>query len=98
MNQSLIQQGWECPKCSRVYSPTQPMCMYCPQQSTIATTTTTPIGVGGSGTTTVNLHNFVSDYNGTAPKCIICGLEDWRHVTITNTYSQLHSDNNKTEL
>lgn len=23
------QQGWECPKCGRVYSPTQDMCLFC---------------------------------------------------------------------
>jgi hypothetical protein len=23
-------QGWECPKCGRVYSPSFPMCTYCP--------------------------------------------------------------------
>ena len=27
INSRLI--GWECPKCGRVYSPTQSMCLYC---------------------------------------------------------------------
>lgn len=27
--EKLINQGWECPKCGRVYSPTTPMCFYC---------------------------------------------------------------------
>ena len=31
------QQGWECPKCGGVYSPTTPQCFQCPQ----ATVTTT---------------------------------------------------------
>lgn len=26
---SYAQQGWQCPICKRVYSPLQPMCMYC---------------------------------------------------------------------
>ncbi|HEU4602626.1 MAG TPA: hypothetical protein VFS24_11685 [Steroidobacteraceae bacterium] len=26
-------QGWQCPMCRRVYSPTQPMCMYCPEDA-----------------------------------------------------------------
>lgn len=26
------QQGWQCPCCQRVYSPTTPMCYYCPTQ------------------------------------------------------------------
>ena len=24
-----IPQGWQCPVCGRVYSPTSPMCLYC---------------------------------------------------------------------
>ena len=27
INSRLI--GWECPKCGRIYSPTQSMCLYC---------------------------------------------------------------------
>lgn len=27
-------QGWECPKCGRVYSPYTSMCSYCPAQLT----------------------------------------------------------------
>ncbi len=26
---NFIQQGWECPKCHRIYSPTQSFCLYC---------------------------------------------------------------------
>lgn len=33
-------QGWECPKCGRVYSPITPMCMYCSNQSIIIPTRT----------------------------------------------------------
>lgn len=25
----FIQQGWECPKCHRIYSPNQSFCLYC---------------------------------------------------------------------
>lgn len=25
-----FQKGWECPKCGRTYSPTTPMCFFCP--------------------------------------------------------------------
>lgn len=25
----MPQQGWECPKCHRVYSPVTPCCFYC---------------------------------------------------------------------
>lgn len=24
-----VMQGWQCPICKRVYSPTTPMCFYC---------------------------------------------------------------------
>ena len=27
--QGFAQQGWQCPICKRVYSPTTPMCWYC---------------------------------------------------------------------
>ena len=27
--QTLVQQGWQCPCCSRIYSPTTPMCFTC---------------------------------------------------------------------
>lgn len=27
--QSFCQQGWECPKCGRVYSPSTSMCRFC---------------------------------------------------------------------
>ena len=27
------QQGWECPKCGGVYSPTTPQCFRCPEQT-----------------------------------------------------------------
>jgi len=26
-----IPQGWQCPVCNKVYSPTTPMCLTCPQ-------------------------------------------------------------------
>lgn len=29
MNNISIQQGWECPKCGRIYSPTTPECYHC---------------------------------------------------------------------
>jgi uncharacterized OB-fold protein len=37
-----IQQGWQCPVCGRVYSPITPMCYYCGgEQKTITYTTNT---------------------------------------------------------
>ena len=34
-----VQQGWQCPMCQHVYSPTTPMCYYCPPKTTVQTTT-----------------------------------------------------------
>jgi hypothetical protein len=44
---TVAAQGWECPKCGRVYSPAMVMCSYCPQQ--VVTTT----GTCTCGTTAV---------------------------------------------
>lgn len=34
------QQGWQCPICKRVYSPTTPMCWTCGKQDLVATENT----------------------------------------------------------
>ena len=41
-------QGWQCPICKRVYSPTTSMCYYCGNEKTVVGTTTT------DGTSTSN--------------------------------------------
>jgi hypothetical protein len=80
---SFIQQGWECPKCKRVYSPTTSMCNYCPEKSQGYTSTGTTFSVGTSTTYT---HNFESDGKQTSKtKCKICGLEKWQHPNISYT-------------
>lgn len=35
---TFAQQGWQCPICGRVYSPTTAMCFYCGNQKTVLTT------------------------------------------------------------
>lgn len=35
----FIRQGWQCPKCGRIYSPDQPMCFYCYGEKETYTTT-----------------------------------------------------------
>ena len=40
----MIQQGWQCPCCRRIYSPTTPMCFTCPQQTTVAPNTVPTTG------------------------------------------------------
>lgn len=35
------QQGWTCPKCGRVYSPSTPMCFYCGRDSKVINTPNT---------------------------------------------------------
>lgn len=37
-NQGRIQQGWQCPVCRRVYSPSTPMCYVCPDTPTTTST------------------------------------------------------------
>lgn len=36
-------QGWQCPCCGRVYSPTTPMCFYCSNKEGTVQTTGTSI-------------------------------------------------------
>ena len=36
----MIQQGWQCPCCNKVYSPTTQMCFYCPPKVTAASNST----------------------------------------------------------
>lgn len=85
-NFDFTPQGWECPKCKRVYSPQTMMCIACPQYTKSETTTNTPIGVGGFGTTsTAMLHNFQEAGGTSATKCKICGREKWEHPQISYT-------------
>ena len=76
---SFIPQGWECPKCKRVYSPTTSMCSHCPQHTQ---------GYASTGTTLTFTHSFSSNTpNPTAKtKCSVCGKEMWQHPNITYTY------------
>lgn len=38
-------QGWICPKCGRVYSPTTPMCFYCGDETSTTQYTTTSVTI-----------------------------------------------------
>ena len=81
---NFIPQGWECPKCKRVYSPTTTMCAQCP----IQTSTGTSIGIAGLGTTssTSFTHEFESDKKSSSKtKCKICGKQKWEHPNISYT-------------
>lgn len=85
-NFDFVPQGWECPKCKRVYSPQTMMCIACPQYTKSETTTNTPIGVGGFGTTsTAMLHNFQEGEGASNTKCKICGREKLGHPHISYT-------------
>jgi hypothetical protein len=80
---SFIPQGWECPKCKRVYSPTTQMCSHCPQNNQGVTSTGTTFSVG---TSTTYSHSFESDKKSSSKtKCKICGLEKWQHPNISYT-------------
>ena len=89
----FTQQGWECPKCGRVYSPTTIMCLGCPQEVKTNITTNTPwktvtIPHDISGTTTHTTaicSGFLNDtVNTSSTKCMKCGLEKYLHPIITN--------------
>jgi hypothetical protein len=72
-----IHQGWECPKCNRVYSPTIIMCIHCPTRK-----------VTTNGTSSISFtHSFSSNIPSPTnkTKCSICGLEKWQHPNISNT-------------
>jgi len=77
---TFIPQGWECPKCQRVYSPTTSMCTQCPQHIQGVATTGTTLIVGS--TATYMGHNFESVKGG---KCKICGKRKSEHPNITYT-------------
>jgi hypothetical protein len=46
----FVPQGWECPKCGRVYSPSMVMCSFCGQNNVHITwvPNTNPITTSGS--------------------------------------------------
>ncbi len=53
MNDEMIgaPQGWQCPICKRIYSPTMPMCWYCGGEGTVTAANTS----GEREPVTVNL-------------------------------------------
>lgn len=45
-NDYFVPQGWQCPVCKRVYSPSYPWCLFCGgNQTSTATTGTFRVGV-----------------------------------------------------
>ena len=87
-------QGWECPKCKRVYSTTTIMCIACPQHTKTITTTDLPVGTlvgeGGFGvtngtSTALMFHNFQEGDGTSKTKCRICGKEKFEHPNISYT-------------
>lgn len=50
---TFMPQGWECPRCHRVYSPSQPFCLYCnDKRITYRSTTAIPEWIYKEDTTT----------------------------------------------
>lgn len=41
-NENFVQQGWQCPICKTIYSPTTPMCFYCTSKNEVTTYSTVP--------------------------------------------------------
>ena len=83
---NFIQQGWECPKCKRVYSPTTTMCIACPQYTKSITTTNTLISSDGTSSSTSYMHEFQSSGKGSSKTiCKICGKEKFLHPNVSYT-------------
>ena len=78
---TYVPQGWECPKCKRVYSPTTIMCSYCQGVVTTGSTTT----FTSSGSTNYSMHKFEQKESTSATVCKICGLEKWQHPQFSYT-------------
>jgi hypothetical protein len=76
-----IQQGWECPKCGRIYSPTTPMCSHCPQEIKPSVSTN---DLANRAYTIPGLHNFVASQEN-ALKCALCGAYEKVHAIFTFT-------------
>jgi uncharacterized OB-fold protein len=78
-----IQQGWECPKCGRIYSPTTPMCSNCPQEVTPWASTNDLVNRAYT-TTSIGLHNFVASQENPF-KCALCGTYQTSHPIFSFT-------------
>ena len=60
--ENMPPQGWQCPVCKRVYSPTTIMCFYCGGE------TTTTVSSSGTGT---------SGYVDVKKECETCGYSNF---------------------
>ena len=81
---NFIPQGWECPKCKRVYSPITQMCSHCPEHTQGYATTGT--NLTNISSVTMSGHDFQPEKKGSsATKCKICGLEKFQHPNSSHT-------------
>ena len=60
---SFAPQGWQCPICKRVYSPTYPWCIFCGNE-TVTTTDRTTLNI--------NNNDFFEDYLNELEKQEFC--------------------------
>lgn len=97
MDFNFTPQGWECPKCKRVYSPTTMMCLYCPQKTTTSSTTNlttvphgVPVGIGGTAfpnlqQTGTNICSYAPDPLSTSDICTVCLRPKSEHIILKIT-------------
>ena len=58
----FVQQGWECPRCHRIYSPSQPYCLFCNNTKVTYSTHTTPEWIYKENTTTGVVDDLVRQH------------------------------------
>lgn len=74
----FIRQGWQCPRCLKIFGPSTPECPYCNANITTITNT--------------NVTGVTPPYLGDIIKCISNGTEDWCKTTLQDWETILNSD------
>ena len=71
---TYVQQGWQCPVCKRVYSPSTFQCFYCGNQEVI---TSDKVLINTQETNTYPDLNGPYIWTGTVPECNLRSADSW---------------------